>query len=277
MNNADRFGLAKSTLNFETKVLNSPSASATRFAEQLKNERQEDKSEARGAVTPALIRQSMKPIRDIEFEYLKKYQTEVFQLIVRAKQNDLFHADFTLASRELDNYTMDFIFAKLVAVLRVQKFFVAVGTATPRSLIVSWDPILTPDSITPEERSDPKSIASIRTRRFARLQKKSLEMARDEHKTYEEFQQYLKIISESPEQFQDSSVQPAKHQEQNTTTKDSLEIDESARARRQIVADMLKASYFENSQADFYDSGSKNETLKQEALEMVRAANNVIE
>ena len=88
MNNGDRFGLAKSTANFEMETPPSPSASATKIAEQLKKERQEDKSETRGAVTPALIRQSMKPIRDIEFEYLKKFQTEVFQLIVRAKQND---------------------------------------------------------------------------------------------------------------------------------------------------------------------------------------------
>ena len=282
MNNADRFGLT-TTKPFQATPP-SPSASATKIANQLKAERQDDKSETRGEVTPAAIRKSMKPIRDIEFEYLKKFQTELFRSIVRAKENDLYHADFTLASRELDEFTMDFIFTKLIAVLRIQKFFVAVGTSTPRSFVVSWDPILTPDSITQEERDNPNSIASIRTRRFARLQKKNFEMAKDEKKAFQEFQEYLKIMKESPEQFRNTEEESA----QKTAAAEhrplySIQVDDSAHARRSLMSNMLEAARFQQQlphEGMFYGMMNEPEPqddIKSEAINMIRAANEVVE
>ena len=269
MNNADRFAVPPS-----------PSASATKIAKQLNAERQDDKSEPRGEVTPSSIRKSMKPIRDVEFEYLKKYQTELFRAIVRAKENDLYDAGFTLASRELDEYTLYFIFAKLIAVLRAQKFFVAVGDAVPRSFVVSWDPILTPESITEEERNDPNSIASIRTRRFARLQEKTLKTSRDEKKAYQEFQEYARIMKESPEQFRNIVAPEPATVIQEKPTLNSLQIDDSARARRSLMSNMLEAARFQPENM-FYSALEQeqlpSDNIKAEALDMIRAANEIVE
>ncbi len=302
MNPADRFGMLPKSAN-NIMVPPSPTASQTRMARQLNADRQDEKSsEVRAVVTPSSFRGSMKPIRDTEFEYLKKFQTELFRSMVTAKDAGLYNADFTLASREIDEYTLDYLFDRLVQTLRAQKFFVAVGPAAPRSFIVSWDPILTPDSITQEERDNPNSIASIRLRRYARLQKKHLAIANDEKKVFQEYQEYLQIMKDAPDQFRKMP------QEENTTRQTytvsekkpashSLQIDEGARARRSLMSNMLDVARFKQYPNDesFYGSFAavnamdgtsslvqqplreENEEIKAEALDMIREANRVTE
>lgn len=287
MNVADRFGFSKPVESMgNIAIPPSPSASVTKMANQLKTERQDDKSEVRGEVTPSAIRKSMKPIRDYEFEYLKKFQTELFHSIVRAKEDGLYQADFTLTSREIDEYTLDFVFDRLIKILRLQKFFVAIGNAAPRSFVVSWDPILTPESITPEELNNPNSIASIRTRRFARLQKKNYRLVDEEKKVFEEFQEYKRIMKESPEQFRNIEAEAAATVERGrrsttVTNPHALQIDDEAIARRALMSNMLDMARFKNYSNDesFYGpaQGETSEELKAEALDMIRAANQVVE
>lgn len=251
MNTADRFANAISRNNNHTQsiaVPRSPSASATRMANQIGRERQQDKDEARGEVTPSAIRTSMPPIRDIEFEYLKKFQNDLFRIIVKAKSQGLFHAEFTVTSRDIDEYTLDFIFTKFVAVLRHQKFFVALGSNLPRSFVVSWDPILCPDSITPEEMNNPNSVASIRTRRYARLQRKYETLAQDERETNRQFQEYLNImnnektlkpiVATSATMNNNNNVGVSPLSEQTHI----LEIGKEAKAKAMLMQDVLNMS-----------------------------------
>src|SRR5665811_2200764 len=102
MNTAERFGLNHASRSKTIMVPPSPSQSATKMATELNTQRQEDNDETRGVVTPASIRLSMPPVKDIEFEMLKKFQTEIFKVIVKNKSDGLFHAEFTVTSRDID-------------------------------------------------------------------------------------------------------------------------------------------------------------------------------
>lgn len=273
MNSVHRYAFAKKGNGNSTTIAvpPSPSASATKMASRLRSERQThgNNSALRGAVTPAAIRASMPPVRDLEFEYLKKFQTDLYRVIVRRKAEGCFHAGFTVTSRDLDDYTLDFIFNKLVAVLRHEKFFVSLGSSMPRSFVVSWDPILTKDSITQEEWNDPNSVASVRTRRFLRMQRKHETIANDEQETARQFQHYLQVMNEdkttppvAPIEYETlaanqsfahdgSAYQPLINQrgspEQSSGggQQHQLQIDSDAKARSMLMSDLLNMARFE--------------------------------
>jgi len=290
MNDAvDRYNFAKRGI----KVPRSPSASDTKMAQRMRSERNRQQQytgnshgrrdvDVRGVVTPAAIRASMPPVRDLEFEYLKKFQTDLYRVIQRRKTEGCYHAEFTVVSRELDEYTLDFIFNKLVAVLRHEKFFVCLGDNMPRSFVVSWDPILTKDSISQEEWNDPNSVASVRTRRFLRLQRKHEQLATDEQETTRQFKHYLDVMNESESvpttlgrgdegggQLNDDqnranaslgALQSATHGRSFYDERDnysrqtsaqqvggdhSLRIDCDAQARKMVMNDLLRMARFE--------------------------------
>ena len=302
MNTGDRFNLAHASRSPTIMVPPSPSQSVTKMATQLNAQRQDDKDDTRGAVTPASIRASMPPVRDVEFELLKKFQSELFQVIVKNKSQGLFHAEFTITSRDIDEYTLDFLFTKLVSILRLQRFFVALGSNLPRSFVVSWDPILAKDSITDAERNDPNSIAMIRTRRFARMQRKHQALAQDEQETTRKFQEYLQIMNQNPTA---TSVAPTLSQQQSYSQKQqqqpqqqqvydnsaarhekhSLHIDEKAKARSLILNDMLTLSRFQTTPVSILEpfsvgtahplSQQPNSTATRDTLDMIRAADQV--
>lgn len=291
MNTADRFGFAHH--NPSIAVPRSPSASATKMAVEIGREKQEEGNELRGEVTPASIRMSMPPIRDIEFEYLKKFQTDLFRIIVKAKSQGLYIAPFTVTSRDLDEYTLDFIFSKFVAVLRHQKFFVAIGDNLPRSFLVSWDPILCPESITPEELNNPNSNAAIRTRRYARLQKKSETLAAAERETSEKFKEYLQIMQEdailAPNESISSinktwnnwSQQPmpptttAQASAQQPKKSHAIEINSETKAKALLMQDMLNMSRMQTVPTEQHPLVPEPNQFSDEAISMIRAAEEV--
>jgi len=157
--------------------------------------------DVRGVVTPASIRQSMKPARDVEFEFLKKFQTDLFRVMTARKDKGHFDTSFTIQTADLDEATLDYLFDKIVSTLRAEKFFVVIGGKTARTFVVSWDPILTQESISQEEQNDKQSVASVRLRRYLRMkntQKKAQGIAEQERQSFAEFQAYTALMSGNP-------------------------------------------------------------------------------
>ena len=153
--------------------------------------------EDRDVVTPASIRVSMPPIKDVVFENLRRFQLSLLRVMTKRKDEGCYQAEFLVESRDLDEHMLNTIFDKLVASLRHEKFFVVVHKSTPRTLIVSWDPIVTQDSITTEERNNPQSNASIRLRSFEYLRLKEQRALQDEalqRTRYDEYNRLAKQI-----------------------------------------------------------------------------------
>ena len=151
-------------------------------------------SDGRGVVTPATIRTSMPAVRDLEYELLKRFQTELFRAMSRSKAAGQYQTEFQVYDPDQDDYLLDTVFQKLIAVLRNEKFYVACSTSTARLFIVSWDPILTRDSLTQAELNDPNSNASIRLRRYEWLKKRE-ELKANELAIKQHYDSYQRIAS----------------------------------------------------------------------------------
>ena len=136
----------------------------------------------------------MPPVRDLEYELLKRFQTELFRAMSRSKAAGQYQTEFQVYDSDQDEYLLDTVFQKLVAVLRKEKFFVACATGPTRLFIVSWDPILTRDSLTQAELNDPNSNASVRLRRYEWLKQRE-ELKENEEATKRHYEAYQRIAS----------------------------------------------------------------------------------
>lgn len=236
-------------------------------------------------ITPASIRAAMPPVRDIEYENLKRFQSELFRVMMRAKDQGLYQAEFQVHSIELDNYTLDVIFEKMIAVLRNENFFVTFKPDSLRVFIVSWDPILTQSSVTQKELQDPNSNASIRIRRFNYLKKKNEQRRFDEREAarqYEIYQKNITTLDHSPEistqmynATQRTDYRPFDQFERSLQSENLLNIDRETEARSRVLGNLFEMNR-ESQQQSFFDGEPLEMTaVDAETLKMMRQADQV--
>lgn len=129
-------------------------------------QQQQEKTKARQPtkrVTPSQMRSLMPPLPDEEDECFRWNQRKCCEAMEMEARQCRWETSYTVP--DMDAYeasVLDAVFQRLGRWLRNESFDVRADSARPRSLIVSWDAIRTPDSITSEERSNQKSNAMIR-------------------------------------------------------------------------------------------------------------------
>lgn len=129
-------------------------------------------------VTPAFLRSLMPSGPDPEDELYRKKQHELYRMMELAARQNKFEVTFTVVDADIEeadaqsSEMLDRVFYRLINWLarpknKASAFHLRPSPKAQRSITVSWDPIETPASITPVEKTDPNSVTYRRIRRHS--------------------------------------------------------------------------------------------------------------
>lgn len=116
-------------------------------------------------LTPEHMRSLMKQWSDPLDVLFDKHRLLLYQTMELAARDNLFETEYVVQDDETaDDARLDLLYRRLMRWAQKSGFSVRVGGRVLRSMILSWDPLATPDSVTAAEVEDPQSVATRRIR-----------------------------------------------------------------------------------------------------------------
>jgi hypothetical protein len=141
------------------------------FAETLRAAQIGGSSGEKVDLTPEHMRALMKKWIDPLDALFDKHRLLLYQTMELNAQQNLFEAEYSVQDDETaDEMRLSLLFQRLVKWAQRKGFAVRTSGRSLRSFIVSWDPLATPESITPQEREDKRSVAVRRMRAYQNTQ-----------------------------------------------------------------------------------------------------------
>ena len=124
-------------------------------------------SQSSARVSPAFIRSLMPGWPDPIDEMFRKHRLALYRLMELSARQQKMTVEYSVSDDVVtDERLLQCVFERLVNWAKEKRFHVTVGSRQPRSFVISWDPVYTPSSITPEEKNNPDSVAARRLRSY---------------------------------------------------------------------------------------------------------------
>lgn len=125
-------------------------------------------------LTPEHMRSLMKQWSDPLDVLFDKHRLLLYKTMELAARDNLFETEYVVQDEETaDDARLDLLYRRLMRWAQKSGFSVRVGGRVLRSMILSWDPLATPDSVTTAEVDDPQSVAARRIRAHRSFQGES--------------------------------------------------------------------------------------------------------
>lgn len=139
------------------------------YAENAAERSRAERSDGKQSVTPAFLRSLMGYYPDEADTLFQKHKQQLYHLMeIETRKKQLQVTYSVIEDSVIDEGVLRSVLLRLVGWLRKKRFYVEASSQSARSFIVSWDPKVTPDSITPEERANPESVAMKRLKSLKR-------------------------------------------------------------------------------------------------------------